>query len=216
MTRPVRVGVLALQGDVREHVGALARVGAQAVPVRRAADLDGIDGLVLPGGESTTIGKLADRFGLLEPLRAAVRGGLPTYGSCAGMVLLADRLLDGIPGQQLVGGLDATVRRNAFGRQVHSAETDVTVAGIEGGPVHAVLIRAPWVEEAGPAVEVLARVEAGPGAGRVVAVRQGHLLATAFHPEVTADARVHRMFVAGLSEARASGDAARREREEQS
>jgi pyridoxal 5'-phosphate synthase pdxT subunit len=193
-----RVGVLALQGDVREHARALAAAGADALPVRRATDLDGLDGLVLPGGESTTIGRLADRFGLLEPLREAVRGGLPTYGSCAGMVLLADRLLDGVPGQHLVGGLDATVRRNAFGRQVDSAETEVEMAGVPGGPVTAVLIRAPWVEEFGDAVEVLARVGSGPGAGRVVAVRQGHLLATAFHPEITADSRVHRVFVAGL------------------
>jgi pyridoxal 5'-phosphate synthase pdxT subunit len=193
-----RVGVLALQGDVREHARALAAAGADALPVRRATDLDRLDGLVLPGGESTTIGRLAHRFGLLEPLREAVRGGLPTYGSCAGMVLLADRLLDGVPGQHLVGGLDATVRRNAFGRQVDSAETEVEMAGVPGGPVTAVLIRAPWVEEFGDAVEVLARVGSGPGAGRVVAVRQGHLLATAFHPEITADSRVHRVFVAGL------------------
>ena len=214
-----RVGVLALQGDVREHARALAAAGAEAVPVRRAAELAGLDGLVLPGGESTTIGRLADRFGLLEPLRAAVRGGLPTYGSCAGMVLLADRLLDGVPGQHVLGGMDVTVRRNAFGRQVDSAETAVEVVGVPGGPVPAVLIRAPWVEEAGPGVEVLARVASGPGAGRVVAVRQGHLLATAFHPEITADARVHELFVAGLRHEAARPGAGRdttAEREEQS
>ena len=208
--------MLALQGDVREHVRALTDAGAQAVPVRRAAELAGLDGLVLPGGESTTIGRLAERFGLLEPLREAVAGGLPTYGSCAGMVLLADRLLDGVPGQQRIGGLDVTVRRNAFGRQVDSSESDLAMAGVEGGPVHAVLIRAPWVEEVGEGVDVLARVESGPGAGRVVAVRQGHLLATAFHPEITPDARVHRLFVAGLDDrARASG-AGHTQREEQS
>jgi 5'-phosphate synthase pdxT subunit len=212
-----RVGVLALQGDVREHVRALEDAGAEAVPVRRVPDLDGIDGLVLPGGESTTIGRLADRFGLLEPLRAAVAGGLPTYGSCAGMVLLADRLLDGVEGQHRIGGLDVTVRRNAFGRQVDSSESDLAMAGVEGGPVHAVLIRAPWVEEVGEGVDVLARVESGPGAGRVVAVRQGHLLATAFHPEITADWRVHRLFVEGLTAgARAAGAGPQQEREEQS
>lgn len=208
-SRP-RVGVLALQGDVREHARALADAGADPVPVRRVTDLEGLDGLVLPGGESTTIGKLAERFGLLEPLRDAIRGGLPTFGSCAGMVLLADRLLDGIPGQQLLGGLDVTVRRNAFGRQVASAETDVEMAGVTGGPVTAVLIRAPWVEDVGEGVEVLARVGSGPGAGKVVAVRQGHLLATAFHPEITADSRVHRVFVDGLRDGGGS------EREEQS
>jgi 5'-phosphate synthase pdxT subunit len=211
-----RVGVLALQGDVREHVRALTDAGAEPVPVRRAGELADLDGLVLPGGESTTMGRLAVRFGLLDPLREAVAGGLPTYGSCAGMVLLADRLLDGVPGQQLVGGLDVTVRRNAFGRQVDSSESDLAMAGVQGGPVHAVLIRAPWVEEVGEGVEVLARVESGPGAGRVVAVRQGHLLATAFHPEITADSRVHRLFVEGLRDSARACGARPQEREEQS
>ncbi|MCV2491431.1 pyridoxal 5'-phosphate synthase glutaminase subunit PdxT [Geodermatophilus sp. YIM 151500] len=192
--RPV-VGVLALQGDVREHLAVLRAQGADAVPVRRPAELAAVDGLVIPGGESTTIVKLADRFGLLEPLRAAVRDGLPAYGSCAGMILLARRLLDAPPDQETIGGLDVTVRRNAFGRQVDSFETDVDVAGVEGGPMHAVFIRAPWVEEAGPGVEVLARVVGGPADGKIVAVRQGDVLATSFHPEMTGDRRVHALFV---------------------
>ncbi|MGY1618433.1 pyridoxal 5'-phosphate synthase glutaminase subunit PdxT [Geodermatophilus sp. SYSU D00691] len=193
--RAPRVGVLALQGDVREHLAAVRAQGAEAVPVRRPEELAAVDGLVLPGGESTTIAKLADRFGLLGPLRAAVAGGLPVYGSCAGMILLADRLLDAPPGQPTIGGLDVTVRRNAFGRQVDSFESDVVVAGLTGGPVHAVFIRAPWVEEAGERVEVLGRVEGGPADGRIVAVRQGNLVATSFHPELTGDRRVHALFV---------------------
>lgn len=183
-----RVGVLALQGDVREHLDALESAGATGVPVRREAELAGVDGIVIPGGESTTIGTLLATFGLLDPLRKAIADGLPAYGSCAGMILLADRVLDGRPDQPLVGGLDVAVRRNAFGRQVESFETDLDVAGLDA-PVHAVFIRAPWVEEAGPEVEVLARA-----AGRIVAVRQGRVLATAFHPELTGDARVHRLF----------------------
>jgi pyridoxal 5'-phosphate synthase pdxT subunit len=189
------VGVLALQGDVREHLAALRAQGAAAVPVRRPGELAAVDGIVLPGGESTTIAKLAARSGLLEPLRAAVAAGLPVYGSCAGMILLADRVLDAAAGQQTVGGLDVTVRRNAFGRQVDSFESDVAIAGVPGGPVHAVFIRAPWVEEAGPGVEVLGRVLGGPADGRIVAVRQGHLVATSFHPELTGDRRVHALFV---------------------
>ena len=189
-----RVGVLALQGDVREHSRALTAAGAEPVPVRRLPDLDAIDGLVLPGGESTTIGTLLERFELLEPLRQAVAGGLPVYGSCAGMILLADEVLDGRPGQPTVGGLDVAVRRNAFGRQVESFETDLPWEGL--GEVHAVFIRAPWVERAGPGVEVLATVPGdGPAAGRVVAVRSGPLLATSFHPELTGDLRVHELFV---------------------
>jgi len=191
--RPV-IGVLALQGDVREHLAALREQGAEAVTVRRPEELAGVDGLVLPGGESTTMVKLAARFGLLEPLRAAVRGGLPAYGSCAGMILLADRILDAPPDQETVGGLDVTVRRNAFGRQVDSFEGDLDVAGLDR-PVHAVFIRAPWVEETGPGVEVLATVPSGPAVGRIVAVREGHVMATSFHPEVGADDRVHRSFV---------------------
>ena len=188
------IGVLAVQGDVREHVQVLDGLGVRAVPVRRTAELDACDGLVLPGGESTTMAKLARTFGLLEPLRRRIEDGLPVFGTCAGMILLADRLLDGADGQETLGGMDITVRRNAFGRQVDSFEGPLEVAGIDG-PVHGVFIRAPWVEEVGSGVEVLARVEEGGAAGRVVAVRQGSLMATSFHPEVGGDARVHRLFV---------------------
>ncbi|MGY1793823.1 pyridoxal 5'-phosphate synthase glutaminase subunit PdxT [Geodermatophilus sp. SYSU D00525] len=190
-----RIGVLALQGDVREHLAVLTGLGADAVPVRRPAELAAVDGLVLPGGESTTMANLAVRTGLLEPLRAAVRGGLPVYGTCAGLVLLADRLLDAPPGQQTIGGLDVTVRRNAFGRQADSFESRVAVEGVPGGPLSAVFIRAPWVEEAGPGVQVLGRVEGGAADGRIVAVRQGDVVATSFHPELTGDTRVHACFV---------------------
>jgi 5'-phosphate synthase pdxT subunit len=189
------IGVLALQGDVREHLAALARAGADGRPVRRPRELDGIDGIVLPGGESTTMDKLARAFGVRDPLRAALKDGLPAYGSCAGMILLADRVLDGPADQETLGGIDMTVRRNAFGRQVASFEGDVRLEGVEGGPVHGVFIRAPWVEDIGDGVQVLARVEGGPAAGRIVAVRQGSLLATSFHPEVTGDGRVHELFV---------------------
>jgi 5'-phosphate synthase pdxT subunit len=184
------VGVFALQGDVREHLVALHAAGARAVPVRRPSELEGLDGLVLPGGESTTMSKLAVVFELLEPLRAAVRSGLPAYGSCAGMIMLADRILDGRPDQETVGGIDMTVRRNAFGRQVDSFEADLAFEGLGDAPVHAVFIRAPWVESVGPEVQVLATAET-----RIVAVRQGHLLATSFHPELTGDSRVHQLFV---------------------
>ncbi|HEY3603656.1 MAG TPA: pyridoxal 5'-phosphate synthase glutaminase subunit PdxT [Sporichthyaceae bacterium] len=184
-----RVGVLALQGDVREHLALLESAGARAVPVRRERELAEVDGLVLPGGESTTIAKLAAAFDLLEPLRAAVKAGLPVYGSCAGMILLADTILDGASDQQTIGGIDMVVRRNAFGRQVDSFEADLAFAGAS---LHAVFIRAPWVESVGPEVEILARVEAP---ARIVAVRQGPLLATSFHPELTGDDRVHRYFV---------------------
>ncbi|MBA2555005.1 MAG: pyridoxal 5'-phosphate synthase glutaminase subunit PdxT [Geodermatophilaceae bacterium] len=189
------VGVLALQGDVREHLQVLERCGAAPRPVRRQAELTGLNGIVLPGGESTTIAKLAAAFELLEPLRAAVRGGLPAYGSCAGMILLADRVTDAPAGQQTIGGIDMTVRRNAFGRQVDSFEGDLEFAVLGEEPVHAVFIRAPWVEQAGPDVEPLARIPSGPAAGRIVAVRQGSMLATAFHPEMTGDSRVHELFV---------------------
>jgi 5'-phosphate synthase pdxT subunit len=192
--RPV-IGVLALQGDVREHLATLRDLGADAVPVRRPEELAAVAGLVLPGGESTTIAKLAARFGLLEPLRAAVRDGLPVYGSCAGMILLADRILDAPPDQETIGGLDATVRRNAFGRQVDSFESELEMTGLEGGPMRAVFIRAPWVEKAGAGVEVLGRVVGGAADGRIVAVRQGNLVATSFHPELTGDRRVHALFV---------------------
>ncbi len=197
-----RIGVLALQGDVREHLAALESAGARPAPVRRPAELDELDGVVLPGGESTTIAKLARAFDVLEPLRQAVRDVLPAYGSCAGMILLADRVLDGRPDQETIGGLDVTVRRNAFGRQVDSFETDLDVAGVAAGPVHAVFIRAPWVEATGEGVETLARVpDRAPAAGRVVAVRQGPLLATSFHPELTGDNRVHGLFVRIVQEA---------------
>jgi pyridoxal 5'-phosphate synthase pdxT subunit len=192
--KPV-VGVLALQGDVREHLAALPELGVEVVTVRRPEELAGVDALVVPGGESTTIGKLAVRAGLLEPLRAAVAGGLPVYGSCAGMVVLADRLVDAPPDQVTVGGLDVTVRRNAFGRQVDSFESQVELDGVAGGPVHAVFIRAPWVEQAGADVQVLGRVVGGAADGRIVAVRQGNLVATSFHPELTGDRRVHALFV---------------------
>jgi pyridoxal 5'-phosphate synthase pdxT subunit len=187
-----RIGVLALQGDVREHARALASAGAEAVRVRTPAELDDVDALLIPGGESTTIGKLLVTFGLLEPVRKRVRDGMPVFGSCAGMILLADRVLDGAADQIGIGGLDVTVRRNAFGRQVDSWEGDVAFGG---EPLHAVFIRAPWVEECGDGVEVLARA-----ADRIVAVRQGPLLATAFHPELTGDQRVHALFVSIVKE----------------
>jgi pyridoxal 5'-phosphate synthase pdxT subunit len=183
-----RVGVLAFQGDVREHLAALAAVGADPVEVRSLADLDSVDGLVVPGGESTVIGKLAARYGLLGPLRARVADGLPVLGTCAGMIFLA-REVEGPP-QDLLGALDVRVRRNAFGRQVASFEAEVDVKGVDGGPVSGAFIRAPWVAEAAPEVEVLAEVD-----GKVVAVRQGNLLATAFHPELTGEVRLHRWLV---------------------
>ncbi len=196
MSEPL-VGVLALQGDVREHLAALDRVGARGRAVRRVEELDGIDALVLPGGESTTMSKLAVAFGLLEPLRALVKDGLPAYGSCAGMIMLADRVLDGRPDQETVGGIDMTVRRNAFGRQVDSFEAELAFRGVAepDRAVHAVFIRAPWVESVGESVEVLATAPAPAGADRIVAVRQGPLLATSFHPELTGDTRVHAYFV---------------------
>ena len=189
-----RIGVLALQGDVREHVAALTRVGAEPVEVRRPEELDGLDGIVLPGGESTTMGRLLDTFGMLEPLRGLLKTGLPAYGTCAGMILLAHEVVDGRDDQPLLGGLDITVRRNAFGSQVDSFEQDVDVDGIDGGPVRSVFIRAPWVQEVGPAAVALGRVSDGAAAGRVVAVRQGNLLATSFHPELTGDGRIHAYF----------------------
>ena len=197
MSQPT-VGVFALQGDVREHLHLLESQGARALAVRRPAELDECDALVLPGGESTTMAKLARTFELFDPIRKRLDDGMPALGTCAGMILLADRILDGIVGQETFGGLDVTVRRNAFGRQVDSFEGPITYEGL-AEPVHAVFIRAPWVEEIGEGVEVLARVtvdssERGP-AGRIVAVRQGHLMATSFHPEVGGDARVHRQFL---------------------
>ncbi|MEU6081310.1 pyridoxal 5'-phosphate synthase glutaminase subunit PdxT [Streptomyces sp. NPDC047108] len=189
MSTPV-IGVLALQGDVREHLAALAGAGAEARPVRRAEELAEVDGLVIPGGESTTMSKLAVIFGLLEPLRERVRGGMPTYGTCAGMIMLADKLLDGRDDQETLGGIDMIVRRNAFGRQNESFEAAVDFTGIEDGKVEGVFIRAPWVESVGGDVEVLATHE-----DHIVAVRQRHVLATSFHPELTGDHRVHRLFV---------------------
>jgi pyridoxal 5'-phosphate synthase pdxT subunit len=192
------IGVLALQGDVREHAAMLQRAGAKARPVRRPAELAEVDGIVLPGGESTTVSRLLESFELLTPLRERIAGGLPAYGSCAGMILLARQVLDGRPDQRQLDGLDVVVRRNAFGRQVDSFETDLDFVD-GGGPLHAVFIRAPWVEKAGDGVEILARVpdepRAGEAAARIVAVRQGAVLATAFHPELTGDERVHRLFV---------------------
>ncbi len=190
------VGVLAVQGDVREHLRALTLAGAEAVPVRRPAEVERVDALVLPGGESTTIDRLTRVFGLRDPLRRRIAEGMPVYGSCAGMIMLADRVLDGHPDQQTLGGLDITVRRNAFGRQVDSFECDLDVSGLPeaGGPYRAVFIRAPWVEQVGPQVQVLATVEFH-GTDHVVAVRQGNLLATSFHPEVTDDHRLHAFFV---------------------
>ncbi|MCU1536434.1 MAG: pyridoxal phosphate synthase yaaE subunit [Humibacillus sp.] len=193
MTTPT-IGVLAVQGDVREHLAALTGLGARAVTVRRPTEVEEVDALVIPGGESTVIDKLVRAFDLQGPLRRRLAEGMPAYGSCAGMILLADRIADGRPDQQTLGGLDITVRRNAFGRQVDSFEQDLDFAGLEG-TVHAVFIRAPWVEEVGAGVEVLARVSGGPADGRIVAVRQGNLMATSFHPEVGADRRVHAEFV---------------------
>jgi 5'-phosphate synthase pdxT subunit len=186
------VGVLALQGDVAEHLRALRDVGATPVPVRRPEELDAVDGLIIPGGESTTIWKLAEIFGLAEPLRKRIGGGMPAFGSCAGLILLATRLVDPASGQQTLGAIDMTVRRNAFGRQVDSFESDLAVSGLAGPPYRAVFIRAPGVEQAGSAVEVLA---SEPGTGRIVAVRQGPALATSFHPELTRDRRIHELFV---------------------
>lgn len=189
MTTPV-IGVLALQGDVREHLVALAASGATARPVRRPEELAEVDGLVLPGGESTTISKLAVLFGVMEPLRARVRAGLPVYGTCAGLILLADKILDPRSGQETVGGIDMIVRRNAFGRQNESFEAAVDVQGITGPPVEGVFIRAPWVESVGARAEVIAEYD-----GHIVAVRQGDALATSFHPELTGDHRMHALFV---------------------
>ena len=187
-----RIGVLALQGDVREHLAALRDCGTESMPVRRRSELDAVDGLVLPGGESTTISHLLREGGLLEPLRARLADGLPAYGACAGMILLASEILDaGTDGREALplAGIDITVRRNAFGRQVDSFEGDVAFSGF-GEPVHGIFIRAPWVERVGDDVQVLASA-----AGHPVAVRQGRVLATSFHPEITSDRRVHRLFV---------------------
>ena len=199
----VRIGVLAVQGDVREHLQTLTSLGAQVFGVRRPRELDDADALVIPGGESTTMDKLVRAFELQEPLRKRIADGMPVFGSCAGMIMLADRIADARPDQETLGGLDITVRRNAFGRQVDSFEADLHIQRIAevttvpaGRPTtfKAVFIRAPWVEETGDGVEVLATVESGPAMGRVVAIRQGNLLATSFHPEVTGDQRIHEYF----------------------
>ncbi len=212
------IGVLALQGDVPEHLRALEAAGAKPVPVRRPEELERVDGLVIPGGESTTLWRLSVAFDVLEPLRKLLASGLPAFGSCAGMIMLADRLADGVPGQQTYGGIDMTVRRNAFGRQVDSFESEITLSGLaaaagkdtgtdketytdtdkdkstgeDGRPLRAVFIRAPWVEQVGESVVILGTDER---TGRIVAVRQGPLLATAFHPELTPDRRIHELFV---------------------
>lgn len=192
----VTIGVLALQGDVREHAAALEAVGARAVSVRRASELDAVDGLVIPGGESTAMWKLAVAFDLFDPIRKRLDAGMPAYGSCAGMIMLADHVLDAAEGQRTFGGIAITVRRNAFGRQVDSFEGPISFTGIDG-ELHGVFIRAPWVEavdEGASGVEILARVSGGAATGRIVAVRQGNLLATSFHPELTGDHRVHGVF----------------------
>jgi 5'-phosphate synthase pdxT subunit len=189
--KPV-VGVLALQGDVPEHLRALEAAGARPAAVRRPEELDRVDGLVIPGGESTTLWRLSVAFDVLEPLRKLIGEGLPAFGSCAGMIMLADRLVGRASGQETLGGIDISVRRNAFGRQVDSFESDIALRGIGGRDFRAVFIRAPWVEQAGPGVEILGTE---PRTGRIVAVRQGPALATAFHPELTPDRRIHEFFV---------------------
>ena len=189
----MRVGVLALQGDFREHLFALEECGVTASTVRRLSELAAVDALVLPGGESTAIANLARSFDIFDALKSRIAGGMPVYGSCAGMILLADRIFDAAVGQETFGGLDITVRRNAFGRQVDSFETDLEFTGITNPPVRAVFIRAPWVESVGDQVEVLATYE------HAVAVRQGGLLATSFHPELTGDNRIHRYFIESVA-----------------
>ena len=198
MSATPTIGVFALQGDVREHVRILGALGVEALPVRRTSELDACAGLVIPGGESTTMAKLARTFDLFEPLRDAIRGGLPAFGTCAGMIMLADHIEGGIAGQETIGGLDVVVRRNAFGRQVDSFEADLDLEFKDAAvqrPFHAMFIRAPWVEKVGQDVEVVARVATGDAVGRIVAVRQAALLATSFHPEITGDPRIHAMFV---------------------
>ncbi|MFM7450905.1 MAG: pyridoxal 5'-phosphate synthase glutaminase subunit PdxT [Actinomycetota bacterium] len=186
----MKIGVLALQGDVAEHIASLGDCGVIASGVRSKQEIESVDARVIPGGESTTISKLAKAFGVFDLIKSRIASGMPTYGSCAGMILIADQILDGGADQEGFGGIDAQVRRNAFGRQVDSFETDLTFAGISGAAFRAVFIRAPWVESVGTQVEVLASFNGHP-----VAIRQGHLLATSFHPELTGDNRIHRFFV---------------------
>ncbi len=187
-----RIGVLALQGDVREHASVLTSLGAEPVQVRRLAELDSVDGIIIPGGESTTIDKLLRAFGLFDPLQRRIEEGLPVLGTCAGMVLLADRIEGAAEGQQTLGGIPMVVRRNAFGRQVDSSEVEL-VWQPDGSTMHATFIRAPWVQSAAPEVEVLATVTTD--ADHIVAVRHGSRIATAFHPEISGDPRVHQMLV---------------------
>ncbi|HXH35149.1 MAG TPA: pyridoxal 5'-phosphate synthase glutaminase subunit PdxT [Plantibacter sp.] len=198
MTGRTRVGVLALQGDFREHAAVLQGLGAEVSLIRRPSELASVDGLVLPGGESSVMDNLARAFDLAGPLQDAIRSGLPVYGTCAGLILLADRILDGITGQQSLGGLDVSVRRNAFGSQLDSFETDLEIPVLGTPPVHAVFIRAPVVENAGPGVTALATLDDG----RLVAVEQGNLLGTSFHPEVTGDTRFHSYFLDKVATAR--------------
>jgi pyridoxal 5'-phosphate synthase pdxT subunit len=208
----VTIGILALQGDVREHVASLADLGELARPVRGPGDLDGLAGIILPGGESTTLSMLLESSGLFEPLADRLTGGLPVFGTCAGMILLAREVLDGRVDQRRFGVIDLTVRRNGYGRQNASFECDVDIAGIEAPPLHAVFIRAPMVEEVGPDVEVLATLQGSGGSGvagstggpgdRPIMCRQGSVLVTAFHPELTGDRRVHRLFMGMTKEER--------------
>lgn len=186
-----RVGVLALQGDFREHLLALGSLGVEPVSVRRPEELGSVDGLIIPGGESSVMDKLSRMFGIAVPLKAAIASGLPVYGTCAGLIMLADEVRDSIEGQESLGGLDVAVRRNAFGSQLDSFETDLVMPAIGGPPMHAVFIRAPLVERAGESVSVLAQL----ADGRIVAVEQGNLLGTSFHPEMTNDLRFHQYFV---------------------
>ncbi len=190
----MKVGVLALQGDVREHLRALQDCGAEAVPVRRPVEIEAIDALIIPGGESTTIAHLAQTFGVFDLISKRIKSGLPVYGSCAGMILLADRVLDAAADQKTFGGMDITVRRNAFGRQIDSFEIDIAIEGLTNTAMRAVFIRAPWVEQIGPGVQVLSSVTR-EGVSHPVAVRQGRMLATSFHPELTDDSRIHRYFI---------------------
>lgn len=186
----MKVGVLALQGDVREHIASLLACGVEAVAVRRANEIESIDALVLPGGESTTIAQLAEVFGIFELIKNKIENGLPVYGSCAGMILLADQILDAKAGQKSFGGLDITVRRNAFGRQVDSFESDIAFNDGSEELIRAVFIRAPWVEKVSSTVQVLASID-----GHAVAIRSETALATSFHPEITGDHRIHRYFI---------------------
>ncbi|MET3637131.1 MULTISPECIES: pyridoxal 5'-phosphate synthase glutaminase subunit PdxT [Curtobacterium] len=191
MSARPRIGVLALQGDFREHIASLTELGADVVPLRRPEEIDALDGVVIPGGESSVMDKLSRTFGVAEPLGAAIRDGLPAYGTCAGMIMLSSRIAAGIPGQQTLDVLDTTVRRNAFGNQNDSFETDIPMPALGEAPVHAVFIRAPVVEEHGAGVQVLGAL----ADGQVVAVQQGNVLASAFHPEVAGEDRFHRRFL---------------------